>query len=1424
MSDTATYAAYIPPDRLNAMAQGVELPNLCHGATLFADVSGFTLLTEALAKHFGSRRGADELARHLNEVYTILIAQVERFGGSVIGFSGDGITCWFDEGLGEKGRKGETEKGHSMALRAVAAGAALQRTMQQFVDWEIVAGVTATLTIKTAVAVGSVRRFLVGDTQIQLIDVLAGTLMDRVAAAEQIAQPGDLILDEAAARLVADLLPGPHWRPTDTGHRFAVYTVHADFPSFSPSLLHPPAPRPPFAPSPALSLTQLRPWLLPAVYERLANQHDRYLAELRPAVALFIKFGGIDYDQDRAAGEKLDTFIRWVQGVLARYEGALIQLTTGDKGSYLYAAFGAPIAHDDDVERAVAAAVELRSAPHRFDFMAGVQMGIAQGRMRVGAYGSKTRRTYGVLGDATNLAARLMSSATPGQILTTQAVADEIQPLYMLEELGLRTFKGKTEPQPIFNVVQPQMTTPAHLQPNLVPQLVGRADEMAQIGALMARVAETRSGHILCVQGEAGVGKSLLAATVVQTAPESALQPIIGACQSINRDIAWFPIRQMARSLLRLPAAQQGLTSAEQQVQIEQLTELIEWMNPEWLLRLPLLGDLLGLPIADNATTAAFDAQLRREALIALALEILQTRARAQPLLLLIEDAHWMDEASQAILLALGRVITEAPILLLLVQRPPTPDSERFLNEVASLPHQTLLPLTELAPEGVAALVANRLGSDQISPLALGLVQALAQGNPFYTEELLDALQDAERLLPFRGGWTLSHDLINQLQKADCLTRVNDEWTLRPDALLSAVDLGIPDSIHGIVLSRLDRLPEPVKLTIKAASVIGRIFELDLLAAAHPNTPAAPQLLSELELLLARDFARAETPQVSYIFKHNITQEVVYRTLLEEQRQALHGAVGAALEMLQPDQGERLAHHFYNADLSQPIVNQNALHYLGLAGDRAKREYANETALTYYDRALGLEIRWPWLKSKVEVLHILGRRDEERVAIAQLAAASDAPACEAALLWSDYYESISDYPQAQQAAHRGLALARADNDAASQARFLAKLGMIAWRQGDYEGAEGAYQQALGVLGDGEASSADAAEIRYGLGLVYRQQGKYAEAEETFTQTLAIYREKGDRQNEARLLEALGHVANLRRDVEQAVEYYQQSLHIRETIGDRAGVGAGLVGLAQGLSGSGDYGKAEPLLMQALQVHKALGNKWWEILALNELGILYMMVGQWHKSEEFFKNGLRVSKEIGDDSGVTYILCNLGQVLREQDNLIDALKTLNQGLQMATHQGDRLAEAVYLGDLAIVSVKTRHFKAAIKQAQASLELFRVLDLISSTTANLAILSLAYHNLGDKKLAMDYAQDAFHILENNDIEKPDFPQREYWICSQIFRQNNALHLAQRALQSAYTLVIEQANQISNLEMKQSFLENVPHNREILETIQLLDDVNL
>lgn len=404
--------AYIPIDRRLALAEGRELPERTQGAALFADISGFTPLTEMLARTLGPKRGAEELTRYLNQVYDALITELHRFGGSVLGFSGDAITCWFDENSKQTHTEAEDEAASGLklaTLRATASALAMQTAMVQFANLEVVEGGTVSLAMKAAVATGPVRRFIVGDPEYTLLDVMAGQTLEHLASAEHQANKGDVILDEAAARLIKDQIILHEWR-TDhhSGEPFAAITgLMGNVPTHPWPMLN----------EEQFGMDAACPWLIPAVYRLLRAGQGQFLAELRPASALFLRFTGIDYDQDTDAPKKLDTFIRQVQRILARFDGSLLQLTIGDKGSYLYASFGAPIAHEDDVDRAVSAALELQALPGVLEFLSPLQIGITYGRMRVGAYGGTARRTYGVLGDAVNLSARLMQAAQPGQTL-----------------------------------------------------------------------------------------------------------------------------------------------------------------------------------------------------------------------------------------------------------------------------------------------------------------------------------------------------------------------------------------------------------------------------------------------------------------------------------------------------------------------------------------------------------------------------------------------------------------------------------------------------------------------------------------------------------------------------------------------------------------------------------------------------------------------------------------------------------------------------------------------------------------------------------------------------------------------------------------------------------------------------------------------
>jgi len=398
-------SVYLPIDRRAALLHGAMLPDRAHGAVMFADITGFTPLAESLVQALGSRRGAEELTALLNQVYSALISQIEQFGGSVVGFSGDAITCWFDDSDAGRGTQDErtsitlsnvrdTAGTHaslvfgasSAPLRALAAALAMQQAMTAFAAIPIRAGATATLMVKVAVAAGPIRRFLIGDPQIQVLEVLAGRTLDRLALAAHLAERDDVVVDQAT---LAQIEPPPRvaaWRlDTETQQRAAVI---AELP-----LLVTPTPWPTMH-ADRLPDAIVRPFVPPVVYARVRHSADPFLAELRPAVALMLQFGGLDYDNDEQAGTKLDAYIRQVQAIITRYEGHLVDVTMADKGGYLFAALGALHAHEDDARRAALAALELRSL-HVTPESEASRIGISQGTMRTGPYGGASRQAYG---------------------------------------------------------------------------------------------------------------------------------------------------------------------------------------------------------------------------------------------------------------------------------------------------------------------------------------------------------------------------------------------------------------------------------------------------------------------------------------------------------------------------------------------------------------------------------------------------------------------------------------------------------------------------------------------------------------------------------------------------------------------------------------------------------------------------------------------------------------------------------------------------------------------------------------------------------------------------------------------------------------------------------------------------------------------
>lgn len=661
---------YLPMDRRQALATGDALPVDATGSVLLADISGFTPLTEALVVGLGPRRGAEELTKLLNTVYTGLVSRVHHFGGSVVCFIGDALISWFSDDLG---------------VRALACGLQMQRAMKQFQAIAAPQGGRVSLAMKAAVAAGPVHRFLIGDPEIQLLDVLAGATVDRLAEAEHLAERGEVIASPEVARKVSGQLLIGAWR----GRFGVVEGLRANVE---------PAPWPDHL-SGDLTSERLRPYLLRPVHERVGGGQGEFLAELRPVSVLFLRFTGIDYDADEAAGEKLDAFTTWVQGVAGRYGAYVLLLTTADKGSHLYVVFGALEAHEDDRQRAVAAAMALRVPPSELSFISGVRIGVSHGRARVGAYGGESRRTYGALGGAVNLAARLMEAAPVGEIRCSESVYEFAKTQWAFDALPAVELKGMDRPQPVYRPRGREETGTIGDERDLI----GRRAELEIIEKAL-KGAQAGPRRVLLMDGEAGIGKSRLVEEVRRLACEREFACLLGATDSIEQHTPYRAWRGLLLAFFDLDA---GTDPSDQRGRV---LERVAAIDPAYVDRAPLLNDILGLDLPESHVTSGYDPEVRQESLAALVGELLVHRTIVRPVVLIVEDAHWLDSLSWELVLSVARTLANRPVLFVLTHRPYAEVVPTQYAALSAMGGVERLPLGSLPPEETVALAAARLG------------------------------------------------------------------------------------------------------------------------------------------------------------------------------------------------------------------------------------------------------------------------------------------------------------------------------------------------------------------------------------------------------------------------------------------------------------------------------------------------------------------------------------------------------------------------------------------------------------------------------------------------------------------------------------------------------------------------------------------
>ena len=657
----------------------------------------------------------------------------------------------------------------------------------------------------------------------------------------------------------------------------------------------------------------------PHLAERILKERAALQGERKQVTVLFADVSGFASLAEALDPEEvhglMNRAFEVMLGAVHRYEGTVNQFL----GDGLMALFGAPVAHEGHARRAALAALEMQRAltAYREDLRTRrgiefrVRMGLNTGLVVVGAIGDNLRMDYTAVGDTTNVAARMQQMAQPGQIVVADATRRLIEPYFHLTSLGTVPVKNRAEPVGAWDLGQAHRA--AEVRP-LTP-LLGRDAALSALDRAWSAARGGR-GQVVYVVGEAGIGKSRLLLELSRRIGDEAIW-VEGRCLSFGQSTAFLPMVDALRQAF-------GIADTDSEAAIiEKVTRSLAALGDRGPELAPFLRYALSVDPGDPAV-AGMDPAERRSRLFRALDQLQRLLGRQRPLVLVVEDLHWIDSASEDYLKSLIDSLPGTPLLLILTWRP------TYRQPFAEHTYVSRVLLEPLEDADALTLVRATLGIEDLPVELAQLIARKAEGNPFFLEEIGRALLETGAVRTEGGRLTLA----------------------RP-----AGSIVVPDRVQDVIAARIDRLGEEQKRTVQVASVIGREFALRLLRRVAEAADRVERALGELKAL-EFVYEKVGATDIEYVFKHALTQDVAYASILHARRRELHARIGEAIEELYADRVEEhveeLAHHFGRGEMFDKAVR-----YAREAAERAAALCVDAKAVEFYEQALDALGRLP---------------------------------------------------------------------------------------------------------------------------------------------------------------------------------------------------------------------------------------------------------------------------------------------------------------------------------------------------------------------------------------------------------------------------------------------------------------------------------
>lgn len=1155
--------AYIPRRLAQQISrEGLPVPGEVRrfsAAALFCDISGFTRMAEELASD--GPRGAEELNRVLLMTFTAMISLIHEAGGSVGHFYGDAMTVFFPERAVSIGNDSVVVT--DAARHAWHCSLEMQKVMAASFSRVIAnrrggRNPVFHLTMRIGLGYGECVEMVVGDPAESLEYVIGGPAIDEAVAAEHAAEQGQVF---AGASFLRRIGIEPETAFQNMGEMN--FVRQEDFSVDPPELGT--------AAFDQLDSEALSRFMHPALAERLVVAGADFLAEHRPVTSMFVQFEGIDFMAEDA-GNRLQLYYEWARETVGRYGGVnsrLNRVLTGDKGNQLHIIFGAPVAPDSPGQAVRCALALLREKPA---FITGQRIGLAVGKVFACPVGSEARREYTVVGDVVNLSARLTQVCPENSLLVDGAALARCRTWLDYEELPAVEVKGKQEPVPLYQAIGERLMI-NRLQTHLgrwERPLIGREDELELLlGGMEAAIRGV--GGAVAISGALGIGKSRLLAEGGRFWLENGGQVLIGASQPHTNETPFGPWLEIWRDFFELRP------EMPEEVQAQSIISRIKSLSPEAGEEVALWGEVMGIQIEAGGSFDQLPADVRQALFFKMVRHCFQSSARNRPLLIALEDIHWADQASLDLMDALGEYLQEAPIFLVVTFRP----VENLALALLKRPVCTPLVLGDLPPGRARELAQTLLGVVEIPPgverhLGLRDREGLSSpANPLFLEEALRVMLENE-VIAVNGRVQVDENRLRQMH--------------------------VPDSIHGLLLARLDGLPAASRDVLQIASVIGRQFALNVLTRIAPRQPHGDlvELLNGLSVAEMVQLIHAD-PELTYLFQHAMTQEVAYESLPYARRQALHAAIADWLverygDNLRPFY-PMLAYHY-----SQTDIHEKGLEYALAAANDARDIYANREAVELYKLAEShLKAMGPdeWWETAVQIY--LSRGEVNK-------------------LLGDFEAATADVEMA-------LALLEKSGYSANRAVACNLLAEIRYRQGDYPESI-VYSDKVIMATDRENLTSETARAYIWRGMAAAALLEYEQALDHLRKAEAISLAVDDAQRLSGALEALAFVHYSRQELDQALDVMQRGVVIKRDFATPANYGIALNNVALIQSSLGLAESALETLDQAAAIAEDTSRNVFAIVLSNRAEILSYL-GRYEAAERDFQKAVTLFAQMDD---------------------------------------------------------------------------------------------------------------------------------------------------------------------------------------------------